>query len=267
MACQGVNLDRWTLQTHFNRKDACCKESKEIALPINISIDLASDIGTLCFAADKADFVGVGLWIFLRLVLSIASESRSNYLTDRWTLSHPRCKCAVPTSVCWQQLLDLNIPLHALLNRLLSIWLIRGSKSLCSIACRPALPDFMCIFPQMQRDSWIPTSIPNVTTNVAAAAPPVAQNPAPAPAQAPATVYVHAPTGYIDRAVIPIIPNFNPAVCMAQKGDIPFNKDSGTMCLHYQVIGFCVANCAGTQDHKKHTPSESTQLAAYLAKT
>jgi hypothetical protein len=321
MARQGVKLDRRTLQTHVNRKDARYKESGEIALPIHISIDLAADLGTLRFAADKASYIGVGLSIFMVSYPTVGAVDclrKSVELFDRQmdtiaslTLDEARKlrngqRFTLPTNylgveqVCRAYLrllaatLGFDHPItcafepfivHLVDQRMfLTEYLERDVKRCAGILrhiqiavhyCLQALqakkaatlPDFMCIFPQMQRDSWIPTSIPNVTTNVAVAAPPVARNPVPAPAQTTAVVYVHAPSGYINRAVIPIIPNFNPTACMAQRGNPPFNKDGCRMCLRYQVIGFCVANCTRTQDHKKHTPSENTQLAAYLAKT
>ena len=44
---------------------------------------------------------------------------------------------------------------------------------------------------------------------------------------------------------------------------IPKNADGTEFCLSYHVLGFCWPNCARTQDHRPHTPEESTSLKAW----
>jgi hypothetical protein len=129
-------------------------------------------------------------------------------------------------------------------------------------------PDFMYIFAEIERDSWTSPLIPGVTNRLPPDPGPVAGwAQGLVPAQGPAPSYVHAPAHHIDRSLIPVIQDFVPKLCMATRGTPPLNDKGNPMCLHYQVIGYCVADCPRTADHKKHSAADNTKLAAYLAKT
>jgi hypothetical protein len=54
-----------TIQSFINRKDARYGVSGQMMLQINVSVALAEDIGILRFVAERADFIGTGLSIFM----------------------------------------------------------------------------------------------------------------------------------------------------------------------------------------------------------
>jgi hypothetical protein len=86
MASQGLKLYRRTIQTHLNRKDDRYGTSGQMALQINVSVSLAADIGILHFIAERAEYIGMGLSIFMvsyPTVKSVACLRTSVEMCDR----------------------------------------------------------------------------------------------------------------------------------------------------------------------------------------
>jgi hypothetical protein len=122
MASQGLKLDRRTIQTHLNRKDDRYGASGQMALQINVSVSLAADLGILRFVADRADYIGMGLSIFMvsyPTVESVACLRASVEMFDRQmdsanSRSRRRIwrsdRFAGPTIASWLSHWDSSIP-------------------------------------------------------------------------------------------------------------------------------------------------------------
>jgi hypothetical protein len=85
-ASQGLKLDRRTIQTHLNRKDDRYGASGQMVLQIKVSVLLAADLWILRFVADRADYIGMGLSIFMvsyPTVESVACHCNSVEMFDR----------------------------------------------------------------------------------------------------------------------------------------------------------------------------------------
>jgi hypothetical protein len=292
MASQGLKLDRRTIQSFINRKDARYGVSGQMMLQINISVALAADIGILRFVAERADFISTGLSTFMvsyPTVETVACLRESVEAFDRQMDSAQTLTLEESNKLRNNQKFTLPTSYLAVkqvcraYHRLLAITL--GFNHPITVAYEPFVRHFedreVELTEYLGRDvRKCARVLRHIQISVHYCLHAVQNNRMTNP---PDFMYIFAEIER-DSWTPPLIPGVTTRLtpdpgpvavrargpvrlCMATKGTPPLNDKGNPMCLRYQVIGYCVADSPRTADHKKHSAADNTKLAAYLAKT